>query len=160
MEIWKDIFGFENYYEVSNFGNIRNKNTKKLLKYCLKKDNRPDFSLYVKAKRYHMTPHKAVLEAFVCPRPKGLEGCHYDGNPLNNNLENLRWDTPKNNHADMVRHGNHFKGHSNKQAKLTQEQANAIKIDNRIQRRIAEEYKVSPQTICRIKKGLTYIHNN
>ena len=25
-EVWKDIKGYENLYEISNFGNVRNKN--------------------------------------------------------------------------------------------------------------------------------------
>lgn len=154
---WKAIVGFEGLYEVSNNGDIRNAKTKKFLKYSINIHNRPDYSLYINGHRYHITPHKAVLEAFVCKRPKGLEGCHFDGNPFNNKIGNLRWDTPKENHKDMVRHGHFYKGHQNKQAKLTQEQAEAIKKDNRVQRRIAEEYNVSPQTICRIKKGITYI---
>ena len=159
MEVWKNILNFEGFYEVSNFGNIRNAKTKRNIKYNLNSSGRPDFGLYIKNKRFHITPHKAVLEAFVEPRPKGLEGCHYDGNPFNNCLENLRWDTAKANHKDMVRHGHFYKGHRNKQAKLTKEQASAIKVDMRVQRRIAEEYGVSPQTICRIKKGLTYCHD-
>ena len=32
MEIWKDIEGFENNYQISNFGNVKNKQTNKLLK--------------------------------------------------------------------------------------------------------------------------------
>jgi hypothetical protein len=49
--------------------------------------------------------HVLVLEAFVGPRPAGMDGCHNDGNPANNNLSNLRWDTRAANMADMKRHG-------------------------------------------------------
>lgn len=49
--------------------------------------------------------HRLVLLSFIGPCPKGEEGCHYDGNPLNNELKNLRWDTSKANSLDMVRHG-------------------------------------------------------
>ena len=34
-----------------------------------------------------------------------MEGCHNDGNPLNNRLENLRWDTHLENCRDTIRHG-------------------------------------------------------
>ncbi len=51
--------------------------------------------------------HILVLEAFVGPRPLGLEGCHDDGDPANNRLTNLRWDTPSSNAVDRVRHGHH-----------------------------------------------------
>lgn len=49
--------------------------------------------------------HRLVLEAFVGPCPSGCEGCHYDGNPANNIVSNLRWDTTKNNCLDKRRHG-------------------------------------------------------
>jgi hypothetical protein len=34
-----------------------------------------------------------------------MVGCHNDGNPLNNKLDNLRWDTFLNNSLDMIKHG-------------------------------------------------------
>jgi hypothetical protein len=42
---------------------------------------------------------------FVGPAPEGMEGCHYNGDPTDNRLENLRWDTRKANVADAIRHG-------------------------------------------------------
>ena len=52
-----------------------------------------------------------VLELFVGPCPDGMECCHYDDNPLNNALSNLRWDTHKSNMQDRNRNG---KGNENK----------------------------------------------
>ena len=49
--------------------------------------------------------HQAVLMAFVGERPEGHEACHNDGNPANNVVANLRWDTRASNAADAVRHG-------------------------------------------------------
>jgi hypothetical protein len=49
--------------------------------------------------------HHLVLEAFVGPRPPGLICCHGDGDPANNRVENLRWDSYLSNSEDMVRHG-------------------------------------------------------
>lgn len=47
--------------------------------------------------------HHLVLEAFVGPRPPGMEACHFDGNAQNNRLENLRWGTSAENKADAIR---------------------------------------------------------
>lgn len=47
--------------------------------------------------------HHLVLEAFVGRRPKDLVCCHYDGNPSNNRVDNLRWDTLSANAEDSVR---------------------------------------------------------
>jgi hypothetical protein len=67
--------------------------------------------LYVNLKRVgsqsQRAVHRLVLEAFVGPCPPGMEGCHNDGDQLNNRLDNLRWDTPSNNKLDSVRHGTH-----------------------------------------------------
>lgn len=51
--------------------------------------------------------HQLVLEAFVGPRPEGFVGCHWDDDPSNNRLENLRWDTESANRFDSVRNGTH-----------------------------------------------------
>jgi hypothetical protein len=51
----------------------------------------------------------AVLEAFVGPRPPGLECRHLDGNPANSVLANLAWGTHSENMQDRVRHGTHNK---------------------------------------------------
>lgn len=49
--------------------------------------------------------HHLVMFAFIGPRPDGMECCHWDGDPTNNRVDNLRWDTPKGNAADKIRHG-------------------------------------------------------
>ena len=49
--------------------------------------------------------HRLVLAAFVGPCPPGLVCCHNDGDPTNNHVDNLRWDTYAANEADKVRHG-------------------------------------------------------
>jgi hypothetical protein len=51
--------------------------------------------------------HQLVLEAFVGPRPRGMESCHNNGNQTDNRLVNLRWDTKSENNLDRVRHGTH-----------------------------------------------------
>lgn len=57
-----------------------------------------------------MSVHRLVLEAFIGPCPPGMEACHNDGNPRNNALSNLRWDTSENNSADKIRHGRANRG--------------------------------------------------
>ena len=51
--------------------------------------------------------HRTVLLAFVGPCPDGMECCHIDGDPHNNDIDNLRWDTASSNTLDSVRHGTH-----------------------------------------------------
>lgn len=117
-------------------------------------------------------PHVAhlVLEAFIAPRPEGMQACHNDGNPQNNYLDNLRWDTPSNNNFDKVRHGTHQWGEKNNGARLTLTQVEEVrKIYSGIQpsgkgkhlarmgypsyATIAQQYGVSPAAIGRIVRG-------
>lgn len=51
--------------------------------------------------------HVLVLEAFVGPAPGGMECCHWDDDPSNNRLENLRRGTRSDNMRDRVRNGRH-----------------------------------------------------
>ena len=57
--------------------------------------------------RHLMFAHRLVLLAFVGECPSGMEACHNDGDPSNNNIDNLRWDTRSSNIKDQVKHGRH-----------------------------------------------------
>ncbi len=62
--------------------------------------------------------HSIVLEAFVGSCPKGKQGCHNDGIKYHNWISNLRWDTPKKNAADKVKHGTHLVGENHPLSKI------------------------------------------
>jgi hypothetical protein len=158
MEIWKDVIDFEGIYQVSNFGNVRSTTTHKLKKITIGKDKRLYLGLWKNNKQKIFKPHKLVLEAFVGKAPQGMECCHNDGNQTNNNLENLRWDTPKNNHADKLKHGTSNTGENCNWAKLTKEQVIAIRQDIRTQKEIAAEYGVQQSQISRIKNSTRWKH--
>ena len=161
MEQWLDVVGFEGIYQVSNFGRIRSVKTGKIKEQTVQdNDNRPYLGLWKNNKQKICRPHKLVMEAFVGIRPQGMECCHNDGNPQNNHLSNLRWDTSKNNHADKVKHGTTNRGKQCGTAKLTLEQVRAIRQDDRLQRIIAAEYGVRDNTISRIKSGKRWTHSN
>ncbi len=68
--------------------------------------------------------HHLILLAFIGPRPEGMECCHWDGDPTNNAISNLRWDTPKANMEDKRRHG------TNKGPTLCGEDAGGAKLTN------------------------------
>lgn len=62
-------------------------------------------NLYQAAKvKTPVTVHRLVLEAFVGPRPDGMECRHLDGDPANNRLANLAWGSPVENASDRKRH--------------------------------------------------------
>jgi hypothetical protein len=49
--------------------------------------------------------HRLVARAFLGDGEPGEVVCHFDGNPANNRVENLRWDTQRANVQDAIRHG-------------------------------------------------------
>jgi hypothetical protein len=106
-----------------------------------------------KADRFKV--HTLVLEAFTGPCPPGLECCHGDGNPANNRLGNLRWDTPSENQRDTLRHGRH------KNAKLTEADIPAIwtrLVAGETNVAIAKDYEVSGTAIAQIRSGKCWSH--
>lgn len=52
--------------------------------------------------------HRLVLEAFVGPCPPGQQCLHFDDDPNNNCLENLRWGSPHENARDCIRNGRNW----------------------------------------------------
>lgn len=69
-----------------------------------------------------------VLESFVGERPAGFVACHNDGNPTNNRVSNLRWDTRKSNESDKRKHGTYQGGENNPAAKLTAAQVREMRL--------------------------------
>ena len=159
-ELWKDVVGFEGAYKVSNFGNVMTVKTGKIKKPTkdLKQGGRLTVLLWKENKCKLVKVHRLVLTAFVGEAPDGMECCHNDGNASNNNLENLRWDTPQNNQKDRVHHGTSNRGERCAAAKLTTEQIISIRHDPRPQKEIAIEYGVQPSQISRIKNKVRWGH--
>jgi len=94
METWKIIEDFPNY-EVSDFGNVRNKRTKRVLKPREDKITnnyiRYTVNLYNDKGSLNQKIHRLVAEAFI-PKIEGKEEVdHIDRNPANNALTNLHW---------------------------------------------------------------------
>lgn len=120
-------------------------------------------TLSVSGVRLYRYVHRLVLEAFVGPAPEGTEGCHFDGNPLNNNLSNLRWDTHASNYLDSVRHGTNaspptHKGEAHHLATLSDDEVAAIRgsgVAKGSYSALGRKYSVSHHTIRRIVLGHT-----
>lgn len=137
-EVWKEIPGFIGY-EVSSHGNIRSYWKKCGRKYLLSGNIQHVFnpSIYKGYRSLKLRVNigkylfrrisRLVLETFIGPCPQGYQACHDDGIPCNDRLDNLRWDTPKNNHYDKHSHGTYPIGIKNSNAKLTDEQVMHIR---------------------------------
>lgn len=116
METWLPIPGYEGIYEVSDRGRVRSldrldsrgrRRKGRLRRLIMQPSGHFTVSLCREAEHQGFLVHHLVLLAFVGPRPDGMEGCHWDDNPANNHLANLRWDTRSANVRDSVRNGTH-----------------------------------------------------
>lgn len=93
-EEWKDILNYDNY-EVSTFGNVRNKKTGRILKAA---NNGGYYSVNLsKIKSNYKQVHRLVAETFIENPENKAHVNHKDKNGLNNHLSNLEWNTPKEN---------------------------------------------------------------
>jgi hypothetical protein len=84
-----------------------------------------------------------------------MQACHDNGDPLDNRLCNLRWDTRSANCFDVVRHGAH------NFARLTEGQVCQIWrriIAGDVLSEIAKDFAVTPSRISLIKAGTNWSH--
>jgi hypothetical protein len=132
-EIWKPIPGWSSY-EVSTLGRVRRvtRGQGARVGHILRPGGKiyPSVVLNQDGKQRQYKTAVLVLMAFVGPRPKGLECCHEDDNPKNSELENLRWDTHKENAKDALKNGRMRIGQDNPRAILTEELVKKIREEH------------------------------
>ena len=106
MENWKDIKGYEGFYQVSNLGRVRSlerdvyfpngtihRIKEKILVPVLDNKGYQFVGLHKNGKRKDMKVHRLVAMAFI-PNPENKPMVnHKDENPLNNCVDNLEWCT-------------------------------------------------------------------
>lgn len=139
-EIWKPVVGWESVYMVSNMGRVKSlartragKNgtrigvSEKIMNPSPNTYGHVMVRLSCDGRRTRRFAHHLVMEAFVGPRPEGMECCHNNGNPGDNRLRNLRWDTPSANWDDRRRHGRGTEGEKHPNATLSRADVRAIR---------------------------------
>lgn len=93
IEEWKDIEGYEGYYQISNFGNVKNSKTNHIIK--LSDINSVGYyrvTLYNPIKKRFFV-HRLVAYHFCDDYEENLIVNHKDGNKKNNHASNLEWVT-------------------------------------------------------------------
>jgi hypothetical protein len=107
--------------------------------------------------------HQAILMAFVGPKPEGFHGCHYDDDPDNNTLSNLRWGSASSNRRDMIRNGRNAdrKGVKHPLAKLSADDVERVKMlrgEGHTLRVIGSEFGISEAQVSLISRGKSWRH--
>lgn len=171
-ETWKAVEGFPGY-EVSDHGRVRSLRPHPMKRYpgghvlagYLKRHKGRPVCVVVNLVRggkvSTVRVHRLVLTAFKGDAPAGTEGCHNDGDPSNNRLTNLRWDTHAANQADQVTHGTQVApplkmGASHHKATLSTDEVAYIRARPAGDAaELAARFGVSRKTIYRIKRGET-----
>jgi hypothetical protein len=99
-------------YEISNFGNMRRKlctGEYKTINGSINSNRYKCLQIQRDNKRINYKFHCLVAKAFIGDRPAGLVIDHIDRNSLNNNVNNLRYITQKENVCNSDRYKSHIK---------------------------------------------------
>ena len=98
-EQYKIINGFSNY-EISNFGNVRNIKTGKILKQCFNNSGYKMVNIMDEGKQSAKQIHRLIAMMFI-PNPNNKTTIdHIDNDKANNNINNLRWVTQQENSSN------------------------------------------------------------
>ena len=168
MEIWKKINGFENY-EISNLGRVKSLEKKTsfgvsckiypqtILKNWIDKKGYCYVDLRNNNKRTRFLVHRLVCFNFLGNPENKPQVNHINGIKLDNRLENLEWNTCKENINHAIQTGlNNISGVNNYRSKLTKEQVNNIRVSNLAQKELSVIYNISQASVSRIILKKTY----
>ena len=137
METWKPINEYEGYYEISSHGRV-----KSLSRSILRSNGRVQSFKERTLSEYHAKITERYISSYVHLYRDGVgkplkvsrlvaiaflgnpptdkhECCHNNGNPLDNRVSNLRWDTRSANQLDRILHGTSNRGEKCASSKLT-----------------------------------------
>lgn len=168
-ERWAQIEGYPNY-EVSSRGMVRsipridsmgriiNGGILKLMR-STHKQPRPLVNLCNQEGQKTFAVSSLVAKSFLGPRPHGMGACHNNGDPFDNRVENLRYDTQAGNCADKIKHGTAQYGELIGTSKL--KESDVIEIRERysagqFQSEIARNFNTCQTNISSIVHRLTW----
>lgn len=158
-EVWRNVAGFESYYEVSDAGNVRRKGKGGIMKPGTHRDGYKTVVLSISCKSYPRKVHRLVATAFIENPKKKEQVNHINGIKSDNRLVNLEWATRSENtiHAyktGLIKHA--------KISKLSESAARDIKLNCvkgvLSRRHFAEKYNTSIANVGYIVTGARWKH--
>jgi len=183
-EVWKDIEGYEGYYQVSNNGRVRSverqvecngkihNRKSRILKPGESKTGYYRVVLSKFGKHKNASIHRLVAKAFLTTKKNRNCVNHKDLDKKNNRVKNLEWCSFKENSEHAVKNNRYKRGKDAARAELNDEKVIKIRNlyyskENQSVRRLdmpypitklATMFGVSPQAIYCIIKRKTYKH--
>ncbi len=171
IEEWKPVVNFEEYYEVSTFGNVKsfdrsvtgvngklyNSKGKDISVSTKSNAGYKQAHFSVKSKSYCRDVHRLVAIAFI-PNPENYPIVnHIDGNKENNHVDNLEWCTYKQNSKHAFDNKLTPTGEMCSFSKLTEKEVLEIydlaHNSDLLQPEIAKKFNIEKGTVSKIKLG-------
>lgn len=174
VEVWRDIGGYEGYYQVSNMGRIMSVPRidrlgrsigGKILSLGGGRERYANVWLCIDGTNTCFQVHKLVMEAFVGPYPPDMEVNHKNGIKRDNRLANLGYVTKSENslHAHRVlMRGADNRGERHGMSVLLDDEVRSIRLlygtGKYNYNMLAEFFGVDRMTVSRIAKGVGWTH--
>ena len=108
VEVWKDVVGYEEFFKVSNLGNVYSKRSGKILKQNLHPNGYYTIATKIGGrcgKNICFKVHRLVAKAFIQNVYDKPYVNHIDGVKTNNTIGNLEWCTAKENTHHAIANG-------------------------------------------------------
>lgn len=172
-EEWREVVGYNGFYEVSSLGRIRSWHSGNRHSGADQRAAEPRIlnphrqaagggyvavSMRQGGRQVTTYLHRLVAIAFHGAVPEGMETCHNDGNPANNAPSNLRYDTHANNLAERIMPC----GEQHHRSRLTDSDALEVR---RLRdecgwklREIAEKFDIGVTTVHAVTSRRTWVH--
>lgn len=110
FEFFLPFDGYENYF-ISNFGNVKNSKTNRIMKPFNQSNGYKQIGLFKNGKQKKFNIHRLVAKAFLENSDNKAVIDHIDNKPANNDDKNLRWASQKDNLADQGKYKDNTTGY-------------------------------------------------
>ena len=169
-EKWKDIIGYEGFYQVSNLGNVKSLfriiqtgNNKRSVKEKILKSNINRYGYVMVTiskfgKLYTHSVHRLVALAFISNPLNKPQINHINGIKTDNYLDNLEWNTVSENNQHSFDNGLKIavKGTQHYNSRFDKKSIIDIRNSNLSENKLASIYCVNRATIGKIKRNERY----
>ena len=172
MENWKDIKGYENLYQISDFGNVKSIEKKSNgtrgrinirhsinHKPFLTKKGYNTVKLRKNGHSKSFLVHRLVAINFIPNIHNKSQVNHINSIKTDNSVTNLEWCTASENLIHSFKNGTHnIKGEKNPSSKITNNDAEDIRKSNESIKELSKKYKISEVSVRKVKLYKSFVN--